>query len=133
MKEKDEQEFADKVKAWLENNRYKDKRSYTIIANVKAHNNADVRVLKKGTDKLVLQIETKIDDYYKAIGEAFSYYHEYEVPTFVAVPYSTMKTSEWDFNAFIDLFKYYKVKIGVLVMYDNNKFKPEYDPLKKLS
>ena len=60
--------------------------------------------------------------------------HRYEAPTFVAVPYSTMKTSEWDFNAFIDLFKYYKVKIGVPVMYDNNKFKPEYDPLyKKLS
>jgi hypothetical protein len=122
-----EQKFAEKIEAWLR--RYYPKKTYHISTNVNQPG-ADIKVKKKEEEPVILQIDTKLEDFYDIIGQGFYRLWEGErkVPTFIAVPYSKMKRRDWDFKVFISLFKYFEVEIGVLVLYENDKVKVEYNP-----
>jgi len=123
-----EEELAEKVKDWLEEKYYPKRKKYEVIADINAKNKADVRVLKNG--QLILQIETKTDDFYSAIGQAICYCYEYDVPTFIAIPY-TLKGTDWDCTYARDVFKDFEVKIGVLVLQENGEIEGIHDPLRK--
>ena len=134
MKKKKEQEFAEKIEAWLQP--YYPRKTYYFSTNVHQHG-ADIIVKKKKAteraqkeEPVILQIDTKLEDFYNIIGEGFCRLKEGDrkIPTFIAVPYSKMRKRDWDFREFISLFEYFEEKIGVLVMFENDKVKAEHNP-----
>ena len=134
MKTLREQTLANKIRTWVAKNGYPEK-NYDMIAKVRQRG-ADIQVReKKSKNNLVLQIETKVDMLYTAIGEAFCYYYDKDrkVPTFVAVPSKHMRTRTWDPSYIVEVFDHFKVDIGVLVLDESGKIKPLRDPLHKFT
>jgi hypothetical protein len=123
----DEEEFAVKVRMWLVKC-FPKKKGFKIFGP--RDGGPDITVEKNG--KLVLQGEAKLEDFYGIIGQAFYRYKEKKkrVPTFIAVPYSKMRRSNWDYHEFLELFNYFRVKIAVLVYYDNGEIR-KHGSLKK--
>jgi hypothetical protein len=124
----DEEEFAAKTRMWLEKRYFPKKKGFEIFGP--RSGGPDITVEKNG--KLILQGEAKLEDFYSIIGQAFYRCWEQhgKVPTFIAVPFCRMKRRNWDYREFLKLFKYSKVKIAVLVWYDNEEIR-KYGSLRK--
>jgi len=127
-----EQEFAELLQDFLYK-KFFPKREFEIIVDVLNKEEwADVSVYRKRDDKLIMQVETKIDDLAHVLGQVLWTNwetREHKVPTFLAVPY-TLKGKGWGPETANKILNYYEInEIGIMIKKADDEFSIISDPL----